>query len=66
MAFWFVDTAGIGSIIVLTVGLSVLTAYLYVLRWIQTAPPDPAPVPTGVDQPDEETMTAPAAGGAEE
>ena len=65
MAFWFVDTAGIGSIIVLTVGLSVLAAYLYVLRWIQTAPPDPAPVPAGTDQSDDEAVTAPAAGGQE-
>jgi hypothetical protein len=65
MAFWFVDTAGIGSIIVLAVGLSVLAAYLYVLRWIQTAPPDPAPVPTGADQPDKEAVTVPAVGGEE-
>jgi hypothetical protein len=34
------DTAGIGSIIVLAVGLSVLAAYYYMLRWIRAAPPD--------------------------
>jgi hypothetical protein len=40
MAFWFLDTAGIGSLVVLAVGLSVFAAYVYVLRWIQTAPAD--------------------------
>ena len=42
MGQWFLNTAGIGSIIVFTVGLSVFCAYVYLLRWIQTAPPDPA------------------------
>jgi hypothetical protein len=41
MGYWFVDTAGIGSIIVLSVGFSVLVAYVTMLRWIQTAPRDP-------------------------
>ncbi len=63
MGSWFIDTAGIGSIIVLTVGLSVFAAYLYVLRWIQTAPPDPAPASVGADQPGEEAVAAPATGG---
>ena len=40
MGYWLVNTAGIGSLIVLSVGLSVLAAYVYMLRWIQTAPPD--------------------------
>ena len=65
MAFWFVDTAGIGSLVVLTVGLSVLAAYLFVLRWIQTAPPDPVPASVEADQPDEEAVAAPATGGEE-
>lgn len=47
MGYWFVNTAGIGSIIVLVVGLSVFSAYIVMLRWIQTAPPEPAPVSTG-------------------
>lgn len=41
MAHWFLNTPGIGSIVVFTVGGSVLTAYITALRWIQTAPPDP-------------------------
>jgi hypothetical protein len=45
MGLWIIDTAGIGSIIVFVVGLSTLGAYFYMLRWIQTAPPDPAPEP---------------------
>ena len=67
MAFWFLDTAGIGSLVVLTVGLSVFAAYVYVLRWIHTAPPDPAPASVEAGQPDEEAleMAASAAGGEE-
>ncbi len=38
MGHWFVDTAGIGSIIVMVVGISVLVAYFRMLRWIQTTP----------------------------
>ena len=38
MGHWLVDTAGIGSIIVLGVGFLVLAAYIYILRWIQRAP----------------------------
>jgi hypothetical protein len=45
MGHWLIDTAGIGSIIVFVVGLSTLGAYFYMLRWIQTAPPEPAPEP---------------------
>ncbi len=41
MAHWFLDTPGIGSIIVFAVGISALTAYLTALRWIRAAPPDP-------------------------
>jgi len=68
MAFWFLDTAGIGSLVVLTVGLSVFAAYVYVLRWIQTAPPDPTPASVEAGQPDEETleMATSATGGEEE
>jgi hypothetical protein len=63
MGYWFVNTAGIGSLVVLTVGLSVFAIYLYVLRWIQTAPPDPAPVSTGADQPDEAAVAGSTTGG---
>lgn len=44
MAHWLFNTPGIGSIVVFTVGISVLTAYLTALHWIQTAPPDPKSV----------------------
>ncbi len=43
MAYWFINTPGIGSIIVFAVGISVFIAYLRMLRWIQTTPPDPDP-----------------------
>ena len=43
MVHWFFDTPGIGSIIVFVVGFSVLIAYVRMLRWIQTTPPDPKP-----------------------
>lgn len=39
IGYWLVDTAGVGSIIVLAVGFSVFFAYVAMLRWIQTAPP---------------------------
>jgi hypothetical protein len=39
MVHWFFDTAGIGSLIVILVAVSVLVAYIRMLRWIQTAPP---------------------------
>ena len=48
MGNWLIDTAGIGSIIVIVVGSSVFGAYLYMLRWIQTTPPNPAS--TEIDQ----------------
>lgn len=41
MVLWFLDTAGIGSIVVFVVGISVFLIYLRMLRWIQTTPPDP-------------------------
>ncbi|GAB4545982.1 MAG: hypothetical protein Kow0063_40210 [Anaerolineae bacterium] len=44
MGHWLVDTAGIGSLIVMGVGFSVLMAYITMLRWIQAAPRDPAPL----------------------
>jgi hypothetical protein len=56
------DTAGIGSIIVLAVGFFVLVAYVYMLRWIQTAPRDPVPAET---DPQDEEATAAKAGGEE-
>jgi hypothetical protein len=40
MGHWLVDTAGIGSIVVLSVGFLVLAAYIYMLRWIQRSPHD--------------------------
>lgn len=59
IGYWLVDTAGIGSIIVLAVGFSVFFTYVAMLRWIQTAPPvRPAPV-AAVETAEEE-----AAGGA--
>lgn len=42
MVHWFFDTAGIGSLIVIVVAISVFIAYFRMLRWIQTAPPPPA------------------------
>ena len=39
MVHWFFDTPGIGSLIVIVVAISVLIAYIRMLRWIQTAPP---------------------------
>ncbi len=44
MGYWLVNTAGVGSIIVFVVGLSAFAAYATMLRWIQTAPRDPAPL----------------------
>jgi hypothetical protein len=41
MVLWFLDTAGIGSIIVFVVAISVFLIYVRMLRWIQTTPPDP-------------------------
>jgi len=43
MVNWFFDTAGIGSIIVAVVALSVFIAYFRMLRWIQTTPPEEKP-----------------------
>lgn len=40
MGHWLADTAGIGSIIVLSVVVLVLAAYILMLRWIQRAPPE--------------------------
>jgi hypothetical protein len=54
------DTAGIGSIIVLAVGFSILVAYIYMLRWIQAAPRDPVPVEAEAG--DEEAIAAEAGG----
>jgi len=60
MGYWLMDTAGVGAIIVIATGLSVFAAYIYMLRWIQTAPCDPAPVETAPQ--DEEVMAAVAGG----
>jgi len=38
MGYWIINTAGIGSLIVFIVGMSVFAAYVYMFRWIQTAP----------------------------
>jgi hypothetical protein len=43
MGYWFVNTAGVGAMVVLTVGLSVFIAYVYMLRWIHAAPREPLP-----------------------
>ena len=47
MGHWLMDTSGIGSIVVLGVGFCVLGAYIFMLRWIQGAPPDPVSVQVG-------------------
>lgn len=60
MGHWLMDTAGIGSIIVLAVGFSILVAYVYVLRWIQAAPPDPVLVEAEAG--DEEAFAAQVGG----
>jgi hypothetical protein len=57
------NTAGIGSIVVVVVGLSVFVAYVYMLRWIQTAPRDPVAVETA---PQDEETAATEAGGVSE
>ena len=62
MGHWLMDTAGIGSIIVFTIGFSLLAAYLYTLRWIQTAPPD-TPTPATTENPQEEESATAEAGG---
>lgn len=62
MGHWLMDTAGIGSIVVLGVGFCVLVAYIYMVRWIQGAPPDPVPVEIGSQ---DEESTAAEAGGEE-
>lgn len=59
MGHWLMDTAGIGSIIVLVIGFSVLAAYIYTLRWIQAAPPDKGAL---VSPQGEETAAAEAGG----
>jgi hypothetical protein len=46
MALWLVDTAGIGSIIVMVVGIAVLAAYSAMLRWIATTPREALPIAT--------------------
>lgn len=60
MGHWLMDTAGIGSIIVLGVGFCVLAAYIYMVRWIRSAPRDPVPIEVGSQ--DEESMAAEAGG----
>ena len=60
MGYWLINTAGIGSIIVVVVGLSVLLAYVNMMRWIQTAPPDPVVVKT--DRPNADLATVEAGG----
>jgi hypothetical protein len=60
MGYWLMDTAGIGSIIVLAVGFSILAAYITMLRWIQAAPRDPVLVETEAE--DEEAVAAEAGG----
>jgi|GEM_PF-1354324 hypothetical protein len=42
MAHWIIDTAGVGSLIVLLVAGSVLIAYVLMARWIVQAPRDDA------------------------
>jgi hypothetical protein len=60
MAYWLIDTPGIGSIIVLVVGLATFVAYVYMLRWIQTAPREPGQAEALAE---DKGDTAPSAGG---
>lgn len=60
MGYWLMDTAGIGSIIVLVVGFSILAAYVTMLRWIQAAPRDPVLLDTEAG--DEEAVAVEAGG----
>ena len=41
MVHWFMNAPSVGSGVVAIVALSVFLAYFKMLRWIQTAPPDP-------------------------
>ena len=41
MVHWFMNTPSVGSGITIVVATSVFFAYFKMLRWIQTAPPDP-------------------------
>jgi hypothetical protein len=41
MISWFFDTAGIGSLVVFAVAISVFIAYFNMVRWIQKTPPPP-------------------------
>ncbi len=38
MGHWIIETAGIGSLIVVAVALGVFGAYVRMLRWIRAAP----------------------------
>lgn len=38
LGHWLIDTAGVGSVIVVVVGLGFLAAYVYMLRWIRQVP----------------------------
>ncbi len=49
MVQWFFDTAGVGSLVVFVVAISVFIAYFRMLRWIQTAPPPPVEKPAESD-----------------
>ncbi len=40
LAYWAVNTAGIGSLLVLGIGAAVLVGYATMLRWIWAAPAD--------------------------
>ena len=62
MGHWLMDTPGIGSIVVLSVGFCVLIAYIFMLRWIQWAPPESIPVEASAQ---DEDSTATEAGGEE-
>ncbi|MBI4788838.1 MAG: hypothetical protein HY782_17535 [Chloroflexi bacterium] len=35
MGYWLINTAGIGGLLVVAVGLAVLVAYARMLRWIR-------------------------------
>ncbi len=43
MGHWIIDTAGIGSLIVVAVAVGVFGAYVRMLRWIWAAPHDQGP-----------------------
>ncbi|MCL4300526.1 MAG: hypothetical protein KJ077_32620 [Anaerolineae bacterium] len=57
LAYWIIDTAGVGSFIALLIPGVAFIAYILTVRWVQAAPPerpvlsDPSVVPAGGETP---------------